>query len=151
MISVLPGRHQGYGLSEQRSGNQEIILACISCKKLIYLIERIPDIFKGDEKSMYSSIIEIKKSVPGEMLAVLRKVAEDAFSNRAGSVKNTSRDPYRLVFCGGEDEFGCLEVGMLELEDEHDFLNQVDSWHWIDEDDPSENCDILQVLAMPVY
>lgn len=100
---------------------------------------------------MYSSIIEIKKNVNGEALRKLREVAEKAFDNRAGSVKNISRNPYRLVFCGGEDKFGCLEVGMLELEDRYDFLNQVDSWHWVDEDDPSENCDILQVLAMPVY
>ena len=40
---------------------------------------------------------------------------------------------------------------MLELEDEYDFLDQVDSWNWVDDDDPKENCDILKVLAMPVY
>ena len=100
---------------------------------------------------MYSSIIEIKKNVSSETLANLRIVAENAFSNRAGSVKNSSNDPYRFIFKGGEDKFACLEVGMLELEDEYDFLNQVDSWHWVDHDDPKENCDILKVLAMPVY
>ncbi|MDE6887826.1 MAG: hypothetical protein K2P45_04170 [Eubacterium sp.] len=100
---------------------------------------------------MYHSIIEIKKNVPSEMLANLRTVAENAFSNRAGSVKNSSNDPYRFIFKGGEDKFGCLEVGMLELEDEYDFLDQVDSWNWVDDDDPKENCDILKVLAMPVY
>ena len=67
------------------------------------------------------------------------------------SVKNSSNDPYRFIFKGGEDKFGCLEVGMLELEDEYDFLDQVDSWNWVDDDDPKENCDILKVLAMPVY
>lgn len=55
------------------------------------------------------------------------------------------------MFSGGEDKFGCLEVGMLELKREHDVLNQIASWRWIDEDDPSENCDILKVLASPVY
>lgn len=100
---------------------------------------------------MYSSIIEIKKTVPDATLVKLRKVAEKAFSNRAGSVENTSTSPYRFVFRGGEDKFGCLEVGMLELEDQHDFLEQIHSWHWIDDDDPGENCDILKVLAMPVY
>lgn len=100
---------------------------------------------------MYSSIIEINRNVPGETLMNLRKVAENAFSNRAGSVENSSSDPYRLVFKGNEDMFGCLEVGMLELEDKHDFLRQVHSWRWIDDEDPSENCDILKVLAMPVY
>ena len=100
---------------------------------------------------MYSSIIEIKKNVSDERLLNLPKVAEKAFSNRAGSVKNSSSDPYRFVFRGDEGEFGCLEVGMLELEDEHDFLRQVNSWHWVDDENPGENCDILKVLAMPVY
>ena len=61
---------------------------------------------------MYSSIIEIKKTVPSESLVRLRKIAEKAFSNRAGSVENSSNNPYELVFSGGEDKFGCLEVGM---------------------------------------
>ncbi len=100
---------------------------------------------------MYSSIIEVKKTVPYEALANLRRVAEGAFSNRAGSVKNSSNNPYRFVFKGGEDKFGCLEVGMLELEDKHDFLEQIYSWHWVDDEEPGENCDILKVLEMPVY
>lgn len=33
----------------------------------------------------------------------------------------------------------------------HDFLGQVNSWQWIDDENPGENCDILEVLAMPVY
>lgn len=100
---------------------------------------------------MYSSIIEIKKSVPGEALVNLRRAAEKAFSNRAGSVKNSSDNPYRFVFKGGEDKFGCLELGMLELKRENDVLSQIASWRWVDDDDPGENCDILKVLAMPVY
>ena len=55
------------------------------------------------------------------------------------------------MFKGGEDKFGCLEVGMLELEDKHDFLEQIYSWHWVDDEEPGENCDILKVLEMPVY
>ncbi len=68
---------------------------------------------------MYSSIIEIKKDVSSNTLVQLRKDAEKAFSNRAGSVKNSSNDPYKFVFKGDED--------------------------------PGENCDILKVLAMPIY
>ncbi len=100
---------------------------------------------------MYRSIIEIKRNVPHDLLINLRIVAENAFSNRAGSAKNSSSAPYKFVFKGDEDKFGCLEVGMLELEDKYDFLNQVNSWQWIDDNDPKENCDILKVLAMPVY
>lgn len=107
---------------------------------------------KGEKsKNMYSSIIEIKKNIPNDMLVNLRNIAENAFSNRAGSVKNSSREPYRFIFKGDEDKFGCLEVGMLELENQHDFLKQVNSWRWIDDENPEENCDILKVLAMPVY
>ena len=100
---------------------------------------------------MYRSIIEIKRNVPHDLLINLRIVAENAFSNRVGSAKNSSSDPYKFVFKGDEDKFGCLEVGMLELEDKYDFLKQVNSWQWIDDNDPKENCDILKVLAMPVY
>ncbi len=100
---------------------------------------------------MYSSIIEIKKTVPRESLAGLLKIAEGAFMNRAGSVENSSNNPYKLVFRGGEDKFGCLELGMLELKRENNVLNQIALWHWIDDDDPGENCDILKVLATPVY
>lgn len=100
---------------------------------------------------MYSSIIEIKKTVSSEALANLRKIAERAFSNRAGSVENISTNPYRFVFKGGEDKFGCLEVGMLELKRERNVINQIASWQWIDDDDPGENCDVLKVLATPVY
>lgn len=100
---------------------------------------------------MYSSIIEIKKNVPGETLERLRKTAEKAFSNRAGSVKNSSNNPYKFVFKGGEDKFGCLELGMLELKRENYVLNQIASWNWVDDEEPDENCDILKVLAMPVY
>ncbi len=100
---------------------------------------------------MYRSIIEIKRNVPHDLLINLRIVAENAFSNRAGSAKNSSSAPYKFVFKGDEDKFGCLEVGMLELEDKYDFLKKVNSWQWIDDNDPKENCDILKVLAMPVY
>lgn len=40
---------------------------------------------------------------------------------------------------------------MLELKRESLVLDQIASWHWIDDEDPSENCDILKVLTMPVY
>lgn len=100
---------------------------------------------------MYSSIIEIKKTVPSETLVNLREVTERAFSNRAGSVKNSSNSPYKFVFKGDEDKFGCLELGMLKLKRKNEVLNQIASWRWVDDDEPSENCDVLKVLATPVY
>lgn len=93
---------------------------------------------------MYSTVIEIKRNVTGDTLNRLRQVAEKAFSNRAGSVKNSSNDSYRLVFKGAEKDYGCLDLGVAMLARVNGFLPQVDSWQWFD-DDPNENCDVLEV------
>lgn len=100
---------------------------------------------------MYSSIIEIKKSVNGEALQKLRETAEKAFDNRAGKVENSSTDSHRLVFEGGEDKYGCLDLGTAELADTSGFREQINAWNWIDADEPGENCDILEIYAEPVY
>lgn len=99
---------------------------------------------------MYSSIIEIKKTVSDETLINLREIAEKAFSNRAGNVKNSSKEPHRLVFNGEEKDYGCLDLGVAELGDTKEFVTQIESWHWIDYEDPAENCDVLEVYAAPV-
>ena len=54
----------------------------------------------------------------GLTLNTIKKNIESAFSNRAGTVKNTGTDPYYFVFAGGEDEYGCLDLGTLELKNE---------------------------------
>lgn len=97
---------------------------------------------------MYSSIIEIKKSISGETLDKLHEVAEKAFSNRAGSIKNSSKESHRLVFEGAEDDYGCLDLGVAMLARVNGFLPQVDSWQWID-DDPNESCNVLEVYTEP--
>ena len=99
---------------------------------------------------MYRSIIQIKKTVSDEALASLRETAEKAFSNRAGSVKNSSAEPHKLVFNGEEKDYGCLDLGVAMLARVKGFLPQIDSWQWIDEEDPGENCDVLKVYAEPV-
>ncbi len=99
---------------------------------------------------MYSTVIEIKKSNTGEALSKIRQLAEKAFSNRAGSVKNSSSDPYKLVFKGEEKDYGCLDLGVVSLGDVDGFLRQVASWKWIDEEDPDESCDVLEAFAIPV-
>lgn len=100
---------------------------------------------------MYSTIIEIKKNVTGDTLIKLRKMAEDAFSNRAGIVKNTSMEPHRFIFEGEEEAYPCLDLGVADLADIDGFRSQVASWQWVDHDEPGENCDILAVYAEPVY
>lgn len=99
---------------------------------------------------MYSTVIEIKKNITGDALNRLIQLAEKAFSNRAGSVKNSSSDPHKLIFKGGEKDYGCLDLGVVNLGDVDSFIRQVDSWKWIDEEDPGENCDVLEAFATPV-
>lgn len=99
---------------------------------------------------MYSTVINIKKSVTGDALKQLRQAAEKAFSNRAGSVKNSSEDPYKFVFEGGENDYGCLDLGVIDLGEMDGFLGQVDSWKWIDKEEPDESCDVLEAFAIPV-
>ena len=99
---------------------------------------------------MYKSVIEIRKDVNPSMLGSLAEVAESAFQNRAGRVRNTSQSPYCFSFEGSEKDYGCLELGMLALEERKDFLSCVKAWSWIDEEEPSENCDILAEMMTPV-
>lgn len=95
---------------------------------------------------MYKSIIDIRKDVPGDVLKLLVAKADKAFNNRAGKVQNMSNSSYRLSYEGRESQFGCLELGMLALEKESDFLSYVSAWKWIDEEEPEESCDILAVI-----
>ena len=94
---------------------------------------------------LYSTIIELKKDIPTDILSQLKEKIEAAFSNRAGTVKSTGTDPYYFVFAGGEDEYGCLDLGTLELKNEKLFLNNVLKWDWI-EDNPRECCDLIEVF-----
>ncbi len=98
---------------------------------------------------MYQTVIDIKNSVQGDTLRKLQFLVENAFSNRAGKVANVSNEPHRFVFEGDENDYGCLEVGMLTLKRIESFLEYVNSWKWI-EDDPDECCDMLRVFSTPV-
>lgn len=99
---------------------------------------------------MYSSIIEIKKVFRENPLTKLRQTAEKAFSNRAGSVKNSSLDSHRLIFKGGEQDYGCLDLGVAKLARVSGFLLEVDSWNWVDDEEPDESCNVLEVYSRPL-
>ena len=94
---------------------------------------------------LYSTIIELKKDIPTDILSQLKEKIEAAFSNRAGTVKNTGTDSYYFVFAGGEYEYGCRDLGALELKNDELFLNNVLKWDWI-EDNPRECCDLIEVF-----
>lgn len=98
------------------------------------------------EKSIYRTIIEIKHDITEEEQQLLSVLIENAFANRAGTVKNVCEEPYRFEFVGTEKDYGCLEVGLLNLKKEDYFLSRVSSWQWIDAD-PDESCDVLEVFS----
>lgn len=100
---------------------------------------------------MYKSIIDFRKDTPKDVLKVLESMADEAFDNHVGKVQNTSLVPYRFVYEGGEEVFGCLELGMLKLEKQKNFLSYVSAWNWVDEEEPGESCDILEEMSIPVY
>ena len=60
-------------------------------------------------------------------------------------MKHTGTDPYYLVFAGGEDEYGGLDLGTLELKDDELFSYSVLKWDWI-EDNPDECCDLIELF-----
>lgn len=99
---------------------------------------------------MYSTIIEIKKNITGDALNKLHQTAEAAFRNRAGSVRNSSTDTHTLIFEGEEKDYGCLDLGVAMLARVKGVLPSIDSWQWIDFDDPNENCDVLEAYAEPI-
>jgi|GEM_PF-674558 len=107
----------------------------------------------GVESLLYTinrSIIELKKDISPDLLSRLKENIEAAFSNRVGTVKNTGKDPYHLEFAGGEDKFGCLEFGMLCVEEQQDVIPYIEAWNWIDEECPDESCDMLEEISIPV-
>ena len=96
---------------------------------------------------MYKNVIDIKKDTPEAVLNELKEMADKAFNNRAGKVTNVSDIPCRLIYEGGEDLYGCLELGMLKLKREAEFLRSLNKWQWIDEEEPEENCDLLKLFT----
>ena len=96
---------------------------------------------------MYKNIFDVRKDTPQDILKTLAEIADRAFDNRAGKVDNTSDTPHRFIYRGGDSEYACLEVGMLNLKRQPNFLRYLEAWNWIDEDDPTENEDVLNLFT----
>ncbi|EHI56828.1 hypothetical protein HMPREF9333_00030 [Johnsonella ignava ATCC 51276] len=99
---------------------------------------------------MYKNIIDVRKDTPQDKLKTLAGIADRAFDNRAGKVDNTSDTPYRFIYRADEKLFVCLQLGMLTLEKNTNFLPYVSAWIWIDENDPDENEDILAEIQTSI-
>lgn len=96
---------------------------------------------------MYKNIIDVRKDTPQDKLKTLAGIADRAFDNRAGKVDNTSDTPYRFIYRGSDSEYACLEVGMLILKKQSNFLPYLEAWNWIDENDPTESTDLLKLFT----
>ena len=77
---------------------------------------------------MYRTIIQFKKDTSIEELLELKEIADKGFDNRAGKVSNVSLDLYTLIYQGGEESFGCLQLGVFDLEDIPKFISRYFSF-----------------------
>lgn len=93
---------------------------------------------------MYRVILEFKDNLPEEKLQELKKLAAEAYNNRAGSVKDQCKELNRCIFEGGEEKEGCLNLGSLFFDKLPKIRTFIKQWDWIDEEYPEENCSILK-------
>jgi len=84
---------------------------------------------------MQKSVIFFKQSLPEKVMTLLVSIANEAFNNREGQIT------------GDENLYGCLQLGMLELEDNKEFLKCVRDWKWVDEEYPEENYNVWRIMA----
>jgi hypothetical protein len=99
---------------------------------------------------MYSTVITFKENIPEDVLCSLKETCEKAFDNRAGKTTGRYEKANWVTFEGGEELYGCLQLGILNLDDVNGFKDYISTWKWIDEE-PDESCDVLKSLAIPVY
>ena len=87
---------------------------------------------------MQKSVIYFKRTLPEKVIQLLVSISNDAFNNREGKIVGNRESTYCL--------YGCLQLGMLELEDNKDFLRCVCDWKWIDEEYPEENYSVWRIM-----
>lgn len=95
---------------------------------------------------MQKSVIYFKQTLDEKKIDLLVSIANDAFNNREGKITGTREPAYCLAYAGDESMYGCLQLGMLELEDNKDFLACVSDWEWIDEEYPEENYNVWRIM-----
>ncbi len=97
---------------------------------------------EGDE--MYSVIIRIKKETAGDKLEFVKRIIENQYINKFGRIINSSRESGTLVFEGeGDEAYACMDYATSRLILQKDVMDSIESWEWIDSDDPEENGSIL--------
>ena len=96
---------------------------------------------------MQKSVIFFKQSLPEKVVTLLVSIANEAFNNREGQIMGIRESSHWLSFGGDENLYGCLQLGMLELEDNKEFLMCVRDWKWVDEEYPEENYNVWRIMA----
>ena len=69
---------------------------------------------------MQKSVIYFKRTLPEKVIQLLVSISNDAFNNREGKIVGNRESTYCLSYGGDESMYGCLQLGMLELEDNKD-------------------------------
>lgn len=97
-------------------------------------------------EKQYAMVIELKDDLIGEELYRISEFINNAFVNRGGTIKNKGTNPYRFEFWGNDAERGCLDLGLVAIENEEWVVSQIASWKWFDYDNPNECCDVLECI-----
>ena len=116
----------------------------VYAEKLV--VKKLVSVKRERGSRMQKSVIYFKRTLPEKVIQLLVSISNDAFNNREGKIVGNRESTYCLSYGGDESMYGCLQLGMLELEDNKDFLRFVCDWKWIDEEYPEENYSVWRIM-----
>ena len=116
----------------------------VYAEKLV--VKKLVSVKRERGSRMQKSVIYFKRTLPEKVIQLLVSISNDAFNNREGKIVGNRESTYCLSYGGDESMYGCLQLGMLELEDNKDFLRCVCDWKWIDEEYPEENYSVWRIM-----
>ena len=116
----------------------------VYAEKLV--VKKLVSVKRERGQRMHKSVISFKRTLPEKVIQLLVSISHDAFNNREGKIVGNRESTYCLSYGGDESMYGCLQLGMLELEDNKDFLKCVCDWKWIDEEYPEENYSVWRIM-----
>ena len=94
----------------------------------------------------YFCVIKIKKRIALEDIAELMDIADQAFSNSVGVIRNISEHSHLFIYCSNLDNLSCLELGMSTLLKDDYFLTSVRSVQLIDTEESANDIERLDTL-----
>lgn len=99
--------------------------------------------------SNYITTIYLKKDLSLEKCKELEAIANKEYDNVIGTIKNSSTDPYVLIYEANDNtEWCCDGQAVVFLERRKDFTPFVEKWTYVDNVSPGESIDdVLADLA----